>query len=38
MRDDVSQVIRIEVERMLVEGRTLQQASADLAPRLQEMG
>ncbi len=38
MRDDVSQVIRAEVERMLVEGRTIRQASADLAPRLQEMG
>lgn len=38
MRDDVSQVIRTEVERLLVEGRSIQQASADLAPRLQEMG
>lgn len=38
MRDDVSQTIRTEVGRMLVEGRTIRQASADLAPRLKEMG
>lgn len=38
MRDDVSQAIRAEVDRMLAEGRTIQQASADLAPRLKDLG
>lgn len=38
MRNDVSEAIRAEVERMLVEGRSIRQASADLAPRLQELG
>lgn len=38
MRDDVSQVIRAEIDRTLAEGRTLAQFQAELAPRLQQMG
>lgn len=38
MRDDVSQAIRKDVDRMLAEGRTLQQFQEDLAPRLKDMG
>lgn len=38
MRDDVLTAIREEVDRLLAEGKTVQQASADLAPRLKELG
>lgn len=37
-RDDVSQVIRDAVDKLLSEGQTLKQAQKELAPRLQEMG
>lgn len=38
MRDDVSQTIREAMARAMVEGRTLVQFQADLAPRLQDLG
>ena len=38
MRDDVAQLLREEMRRALVEGRTMAQFQADLAPKLQAMG